>query len=171
MLNWWLLQMQWPKTNQHLGDILWSMTGFITWVLSVHLVKPEGFGVTLFIDPDSTWGEFNTNFFQNHSHLFVMGCLSSKKLCLEPPPPVWRLGVNHHNSRRRTGIGNVGARSRVQGWRTGEWDRRPSPGQGEGLLGSCPVISPLPCVCPLASVGAAANSARGPHPALRTQFS
>lgn len=58
----------------------------------------------------------------------------------------------------------------VQGWRTGEWDRRLSPGQGEGLLGSCPVISPLPWACPLASVGSAANSACGPHPALRTQF-
>lgn len=45
-----------------------------------------------------------------------------------------------------------------------------SPGQGEGLLGSCPVISALPRACPLASVGAADNSARGPHPALRTQF-
>ena len=31
-----------------------------------------------------------------------------------------------------------------------------SPGQGEGLLGSCPVISGVPCACPQASVRAAA---------------
>lgn len=35
-----------------------------------------------------------------------------------------------------------------RGWRTGQRARPPSPGQGEGLLGSCPVISPHPLLSP-----------------------